>query len=169
MAHRTRRTLIAAAVGIIVAGAAIPLASAADEPVQQATAETPPSAVEDFSYPGAAKILATKGIELKKGDGHVLLADCDPAAEQIRVLTVKDDTVGRAGTYCFRATAATGFITLSLPRVFALEAADHPISADLTANGQTATIDLPEGGFESVGEGTVGGAQSVLVEIRVTG
>lgn len=169
MAHRTRRTLIAAAVCALVAGAGIPLAFAAGEPAQQAAEDMPPFAVEDFSYPGAAKILATKGIELKKGDGHVLLADCDPAAEQIRVLTVKDDTVGRAGTYCFRATAATGFITLSLPRVFALEAADHPISADLTANGQTATIDLPEGGFESVGEGTVGGAQSVLVEIRVTG
>ncbi|MFC9624841.1 hypothetical protein ACFTXM_34390 [Streptomyces sp. NPDC056930] len=147
----------------------VPFAFASETTASAVSEEAPPSAVEDFSYPGAAGILATKGIELKKGDGHILLADCDPAAEQIRVLTVKDDTVGRAGTYCFRATGKTGYVTLSLPRVFALEAADHPFSADLTANGETTTVDVAQNGFESVGEGTVGGARSVLVEIRVTG
>ncbi|TRV76890.1 hypothetical protein FKN01_17385 [Streptomyces sp. 130] len=98
-----------------------------------------------------------------------MLAECDYTVDQIRVSTVKDTTVGRDGLYCFRATGATGYLTLTLPRVFALEAADHPISADLTANGQTQTIDVAEGGWKSVGEGTVGGARSVLVEIRVTG
>ncbi|MDH6120015.1 hypothetical protein [Kitasatospora sp. GAS204B] len=37
---------------------------------------TPPSAVEDFSYPGAAQILASQNITLKSGDGHILLTDC---------------------------------------------------------------------------------------------
>ncbi|MBX9397105.1 hypothetical protein K4749_26790 [Streptomyces sp. TRM72054] len=98
-----------------------------------------------------------------------MLAECDQSANQIRVLTVADQSAGRDGTYCFRATATTGYLTLELPRVFALETSDRPISADLTANGTTTTVNVPEDTFESVGEGTVGGARSVLVEIRVTG
>ncbi|MBT2389051.1 hypothetical protein J7E87_06350 [Streptomyces sp. ISL-1] len=98
-----------------------------------------------------------------------MLAECGQTANQIKVLTVKDDSAGRDGTYCFQATAATGYLTLELPRVFALETTEHPISADLTANGETNTVQVPKDGFEPVGEGTVGGAASVLVEIRVTG
>lgn len=160
------------AVSVFVAGVAtlagVSVASA-DDPPPAPSPSAPPVAVEDYGYPGADRILAEKGIKLKKGDGHILLADCDQAAQQIRVLTVKDDSVGRQGTYCFRATAKTGRLTLELPRVFAVEAADHPVSADLTADGKTTTVNVPQGGFESVGEGTVGGARSVLVELRVTG
>ncbi|CAL9422258.1 hypothetical protein SUDANB38_01897 [Streptomyces sp. enrichment culture] len=85
---------------------------------------------------------------------------------------MQDDSVGRKGMYCFAATAATGYLTLELPRVFALEAAtDHSISADLTAEGETTTVSVPKGGFTSVGEGhpATGSKRSVLVEIRVTG
>ncbi|OCC09937.1 hypothetical protein [Streptomyces sp. PTY087I2] len=164
-----RRSLWAS--GIIGAAAlifAVPFSSAAG-PAPAANEELPPFAVEDFAYPGADRVLETRGIELKRGDGHIVLTDCDLNAPQIRVLTVADSGAGREGTYCFRATAAKGFLTLSLPRVFALEAADRPISADLTADGETTTVDVPKGGFESVGEGTPGGARSVLVELRVTG
>jgi len=128
-----------------------------------------PLAVEDFSYPDADRILATKGIKLQRGDGHILLAECDQSTQQIRVYTVKDTSAGRDGLYCFRTTAKSGHLTLELPRVFALETGTHPISADLKANGQTTTVVVPKDGFESVGEGSVGGAQSVLVELRVTG
>ncbi|PAZ13550.1 hypothetical protein CLM62_24575 [Streptomyces sp. SA15] len=106
---------------------------------------------------------------MKKGDGRILLAECDQAAQQIRVLTVEDPAEGRAGTYCFKALGKSGWLTLELPRVFAVEAADHPVRADLTANGQTTSVDVAQGGWVSVGEGTVGGARSVLVELRVTG
>jgi hypothetical protein len=150
-------------------GAAIGIPIAVVNDSSAAAADTPPSAVEQFSYPGAAGILASEGIQLKKGDGHILLATCDGTADQIRVYTVADSTAGRKGDYCFKATAASGWLTLELPRVFALETGDHPISADLTANGATTTVSVDEDGFESVGEGTVGGARSVLVEIRVTG
>ncbi|MEV8389346.1 MULTISPECIES: hypothetical protein [unclassified Streptomyces] len=147
----------------------VPLASASDSSAQRAGEEAPPFAIEDYSYPGAETIEATKGIRLKKGDGRILLADCDQTAPQIRVMTVKDDNVGRDEIYCFRATAKTGYLTLELPRVFALETADHPISANLTADGKTQTVNVGKDDFLSVGEGTVGGAQSVLVELRVTG
>lgn len=169
MLFRVRKFLLLSTVGVAVALTGIPLAAAEDSPGNPQDDARPPVAVEDFGYPGADRILATKGIKLKKGDGHILLADCDQSANQIRVLTVADESVGREGAYCFRATAKTGNLTLELPRVFALETTDHPISADLTAGGTTTTVEVPKDGFESVGEGTVGGAKSVLVEIRVTG
>ncbi|MGW6236544.1 hypothetical protein ACWGBX_31995 [Streptomyces sp. NPDC055037] len=169
MKFRARTLLIPGFISALALLIAVPLNSASGAPAAAADDEAPPFAVEDFSYPGAAKILATKGIELKRGDGHILLADCDLALDQIRVMTVADSGAGREGTYCFRATGTSGYLTLALPRVFALEAADHPISANLTANGETTKVNVAEGGFQSVGEGTVGGAQSVLVELRVTG
>lgn len=144
-------------------------AAFADDPAQAPASAAPPIAVEDYGYPGADKILAEKGIKLKKGDGRILLAECDQTAQQIRVLTVEDAAAGRAGTYCFKALGDTGRLTLELPRVFAVEAADHPIQADLTANGETTKVSVAKGGWESVGEGTVGGAKSVLVELLVTG
>jgi len=156
--------------GIVAACATLAGISAAtaDDPPQSPADANPPAAVEDYGYPGADRILADKGIKLKKGDGRILLAECDPAAQQIRVLTRRDDSVNRAGTYCFTAIGKTGRLTLELPQVFAVEAADHPVSADLTANGKTTTVAVAQGGFESVGE-AAGGAPSVLVELRVTG
>lgn len=174
MAFSARKLLVSGAVGATLAWSGVAWAASADSlaspsQVIVAAADTPPSAVEDFAYPSAGAVLAEKGILLKKGDGHILLADCDATADQIRVLTVADEEGTRQGTYCFTASGATGYLTMELPRVFALEAADHPISADLTASGKTTTVDVAEDGFEPVGEGSVGGVQSVLVEIRVTG
>jgi len=166
---RIRNLLISLVAAFLAATVGIPFAVADDSAPAQAAADVPPFAVEDFNYPGAADILETRGIELKRGDGHIVLVECDTALDQIRVYSVADDTTGREGNYCFRATAKSGYLTLQLPRVFALETGEHPISADLTANGETATVALPKNAFESVGEGTVGGARSVLVEIRVTG
>ncbi|MET8730989.1 hypothetical protein ABZV81_27965 [Streptomyces parvus] len=177
MASRVRASFISGAIGALALLVGVPLAFASEASVTSITsastagADDPPSTVEDFAYPGAADILATKGIKLKKGDGRVLLVDCVPDADQIVVRTVGDAEVGRADNYCFRATAKTGYLTLELPRVFMIEllASEHPISADLTANNQTTTVDVEAGGFASVGEGQIGGPRSVLVEIRVTG
>ncbi|MFF7053321.1 hypothetical protein ACFY94_33705 [Streptomyces griseorubiginosus] len=144
-------------------------AASADDPPQLPGSSKPPAAVEDYDYPGAGKILTEKGIKLKKGDGRILLADCDPSTPQIRVLTVGDPAANRADTYCFTALGATGHLTLELPRVFGLETADHPISADLTSGGQSTSVDVGKNDWKSVGEGTTNGTRSVLVELRVTG
>ncbi|MEU1627055.1 hypothetical protein ABZ746_17380 [Streptomyces sp. NPDC020096] len=149
--------------------------SAADSP---STSDTqPPSAVEDFAYPNAASILKDKGIKLIKGDGHITLADCDQGSQQIRISTVKGETADQQATYCFQATAKTGYLTLELPHVFYLRAADHPFTASLTPQdptqgtpaGPTQQVDVAKGGFKSVGEGTAAGTPTTLVEIRVTG
>ncbi|MFI6056366.1 hypothetical protein ACIBCO_40710 [Streptomyces violascens] len=133
--------------------------------------DVPPSSVENFSYPDAAKVLTEKGIKLIKGDGHLLLADCNAAAPQIKVRSVADQATGRAQQYCFAASGKSGYLTLELPRVTSLETADHPISANLTADGVTKTVDVAQDDFKPVGEGDIpsGAKRSVLVELRVTG
>ncbi|MEV6358651.1 hypothetical protein AB0M40_38945, partial [Streptomyces hydrogenans] len=43
----------------------------------EAVADAAPGyAVENYDYPNADKILAEKNIVLKRGDGHIVLADC---------------------------------------------------------------------------------------------
>lgn len=177
MTPRIRRRLLAGLIGALASIAGVStLAFAATSSLSTSVSSTaedaPPLAVEDYTYPGAAQILTAEGILLKKGDGRILLTECDFSADQIRVSTVKDPSVGRKDSYCFKAIATTGYLTLELPRVFALEAAaDHSISADLTADGETTTVDVPKGDFVTVGEGNLpsGSKRSVLVEIRVTG
>ncbi|MFJ5532669.1 hypothetical protein [Streptomyces sp. NPDC093261] len=164
---------------VTVAGAAVlvalvgtPLIASAD-PQPPSGTDTPPSAVEDFSYPNADQIQHDKGIKLIKGDGHILLATCDGSAQQIKVLTVQAPSGPPQGAFCFKATAKTGYLTLELPRVFALETADHPISADLKPQGDPSvpakTVIVDKNGYQSVGEGIPGSAPAVLVELRVTG
>ncbi|MDN3297885.1 hypothetical protein QWM81_28370 [Streptomyces ficellus] len=174
MASRVRRLLVAgiAAAATAVVGAstlavanAAPRAAGVTAGAQAADDGTlPPVAVEDFSYPGAAKILQEKGIKLFKGDGHILLADCDGSASQIQVWTRRSED----GKICFQANAHSGYLTLEVPEVFALQTADRAISADLTAEGKTETVAVPKDKLVPVGEGT-SGAPTVLVEIRVTG
>ncbi|MFH8712680.1 trypsin-like serine protease, partial [Streptomyces zaomyceticus] len=129
-----------------------------------------PFAFESGSYPNAAQILAEKGIKLLRGDGNITLADCDPAAEQIRVMAVADESVNRQGTYCFDSHAPNGVLTLKLDRVFAIDAGDQPLSAELTAaDGTSRTVSLAKDGYASVGEGQAGGQRSSMIEIRTTG
>ncbi|MFI1952911.1 S1 family peptidase [Streptomyces xinghaiensis] len=117
--------------------------------------------MEDFAYPNAAEIRAEKGIALHRGDGRLLLADCDGSSDQVQVWTRQTAD----GKYCFRALADSGYVTLEVPDVYALQTADHPVSADLTANGETETVDVAKDEFRGVGEGN-GGDPTVLVELR---
>ncbi|MFE5514176.1 hypothetical protein ACFQ9J_26950 [Streptomyces sp. NPDC056529] len=140
-------------------------------PAGALTGEVPPVAVEDFNYPGAARILAEEGIALKRGDGQLVLADCNSAVNQIKVHTVADSSVGRKELYCFKANSTSGYLTMDLPRVIALESTGPSFSADLTAGGAKTTVTVAKDGFRPVGEGDIpsGAVRSVVVEIRVTG
>ncbi|MFI9103059.1 hypothetical protein ACIGXA_21305 [Streptomyces fildesensis] len=166
MTSRVRRLLLAA--GIVSALTALigapALASTTSASVTAGAADTaPPSAVEDFQYPNAAKILKDRNIKLLKGDGHILLLDaCGTSPQQIKVWT-------GASEICFQANNKTGYLTLEVPDVIRLQTGEHPISADLTAEGATQTVAVAKDSAKSVGEGTVDGAPSVLVAIRVTG
>ncbi|MFF4961396.1 hypothetical protein [Streptomyces sp. NPDC001222] len=172
MTPRIRRMLPLAGFAAVLALAGTPVLASAD-PQPPSGNDTPPSAVEDFAYPNADQIQHDKGIRLIKGDGHITLAACDESAQQIRVLTVQGQGGNPQGADCFKAVAKTGYLTLALPHVIALETADHPVSADLKPQGDPSapvkTVSVAKNGYQSVGEGTAGGASTVLVELRVTG
>ncbi|MCX4504935.1 MULTISPECIES: hypothetical protein [Streptomyces] len=173
MAFRLRRILIPSLAGAAIAALgfstlAVANAVSPDEKAQQgvaAAADAPPYAIEDFAYPGADKIEQTRGLKLFKGDGHIILATCDESPDQIRIWSRQGDEGSR---FCFRATASSGFLTLEIPQVFAVQTADRPVSADLSSAGKTKTVDVAKDTLQGVGEG-VEGADTVLVELRVTG
>lgn len=161
------RSRVPVSSGTLAAIVGISLGSAAGS--AELLAGAPSCVVADHAQSDAANIEAVQGVELGRSAGRAVPAACDASAGRITVLTVEDSSVHRDGAHCFRVTGKTGFLTLELSRVFTLEAAGHSFGADLTANGTTRTVAVDKDGFEPVGEGTVGGARPVLVEIRETG
>lgn len=139
------------------------VAQAAPRPAPAAPAAEMPSAVEDFAYPGAAKILQDQKITLKRGDGHIMLADCK---------TNQDIMVeSRTGQeqFCFSVIGKQGYLTLELPDSFGIWPNAHPVQAKITADGKETVIDAPQGAYKPLGESGNGKKRSFLVELRVTG
>ena len=173
MKIRARGMMLASAVGTVtVLGGAYTLAVASVTPQTMVTTTAAanaedaehPYAIEDFAYPGAAKILADKGIVLRKGDGHIVLAECT-APHQIQVWTLQN----AEGKYCFRVTGKTGRLTLEVNNVHAIRTEDRPVRATLTVEGERTTVDVPKDDFKPVGEGDANNpAPAVLVELKVT-
>ncbi|MGA5131715.1 hypothetical protein ACPCTO_18100 [Streptomyces olivoreticuli] len=127
----------------------------------------PPSAVETFEYPHADRILKEQGIALYRGDGHILLADCASSSD-IVVATLHN----KEGKYCFKVTGngKSGYLSLEIPGVFNIMTGDYAVRAELTADGQVQTVDVPRNGFKSVGEATSPpGAPTSLFALRVVG
>ncbi|MFI6682439.1 hypothetical protein [Streptomyces sp. NPDC050485] len=131
-----------------------------------------PSAAETFAYPNAAKVLQDKKITLKRGDGHVLLTDCDSAWD----IQVESRTGGVF--FCFAVSSKQGYLTMELPDTYAIWTKNHPVRATLTAktDGERSVVDAPaqEPGAATpehtpVGETGGIGKRSALVELRVTG
>ncbi|MEV6879660.1 hypothetical protein [Amycolatopsis sp. NPDC051128] len=142
--------IAAATVSIIVvpSGGA---ASAADEQ---------PSAVEDYSYPGADAILASDHVQLISGDGHILYKPCPPMEAPGLIIVRSSDTIGSLGNgrLCFEVTAAAGHLTLKIPNVFAVRGdgttatAGHKLKAELTTDaGAHTTVDVDPNNDTEVG------------------
>ncbi|TQK45360.1 hypothetical protein FBY35_6921 [Streptomyces sp. SLBN-118] len=173
MIFRARAVLLAGAVGAVTALAGVAtLAVASAAPQTRVAAAragaddvSPPYAIEDFGYPGADKILAEKGIALRKGDGHILLADCG-ATSQIQIWTRQNNE----GRYCFRVIGKTGNLTLEVKDVHAVQTEERAVRASLTVNGKTTAVDVPKDDYKPVGEGDIKNpTPAVLVELKVTG
>ncbi|MGW2400790.1 trypsin-like serine protease [Kitasatospora sp. NPDC001664] len=146
----------------LVAALAVPVAVGSVPAT--AAAVVPPTVVEDYSYPGAAQILAERGITLKSGDGRFLLADCASGSGLVHVLS-------RALTpseVCFKVNGREGRLVMEIPRVYQIKADDHAIKASLTADGTTKVVDLQKNFWNPVGEGS-SGSESVLLELNATG
>lgn len=142
-------------------GASTP-AKASGAAVEPAADEAPGYAVEDFNYPEADKILEEQGILLKRGDGHILLAECG-ATDLLEIYTRTNNKV------CFRVTGNTGFLTLEITSVYGVKTNAYDAALDLTTGTEEAHEDIPANTWEGVGEvDDPEGRDYTLVEIRTS-
>ena len=114
---RARKAVLFAAVATAAIGSAgVALGADANTAV---AADQQPSLVEDFSYPGADKILTDTGVKLISGDGHILFADCStPRNGDIGLMRVRTtDAIGtnHDGLICFQVKAIPGVLVLKIP------------------------------------------------------
>lgn len=163
---RVRIAMLSGLVGAfsVVGGiSAFSAASAAPQQAEPSAAADMPWAVEDFSYPGAARIQQDQQIVLKRGDGHITLTSCEGTPD----ILVKSRTGQKS--YCFDVNAKSGYLTLELPDAFGLWTEAYPVQATITADGKKTTVTAAANDYQPIGEAGDAEARSVLVELRVTG
>jgi hypothetical protein len=122
----------------------------------------PGYAVEDYNYPQADKILAERDIVLKRGDGHIVLADCSSETGLMEVWARSKDKV------CFKVTGNSGWLTLEIPSVYGIKGSvDQEAQVDMTVGTEEKSFDVAKNTFTAVGESAdEQGRNHVLVEIR---
>lgn len=145
-------------------------ASSSAEPTPPAATtvadEAPGYAVEDFDYPGADKIQQEQGLVLKRGDGHIVLAECGSEAG-LMDLWVRY----RGGEHvCFRVTGNSGYLSLEIPAVYGITgAANQDADVTMTVDGEVSHYEVPAGSPTNVGETTdPEGRDHTLLEIRTS-
>ncbi|ATZ28140.1 hypothetical protein SLAV_31840 [Streptomyces lavendulae subsp. lavendulae] len=149
---------------IAVAGGTTGGAGAADTAAMKAVAEDGPGyAIEDFAYPNADKVLAEQGITLKRGDGHIVLADCASASDLMEVWSRAKEKV------CFKVTGAKGYLALEIPAVFAVKGNNYAAKVDMTVGSDEKTFEVNKNAWTPVGESAdEQGRDFMLMEIRTT-
>ncbi len=170
---RIRTILMVSASGTLLACIGLASLSAAQATTGAASVETDmPTAVEDFQYPEAERILTERKITLKRGDGHIRLKEGPdhtvPTSCQAANEIFVESRLDRLG-YCFTVSGTTGYLTMELPDVYGIWTEDRSVSAKLVAAGQEKQVNIGPNSVEPVGESLPGGKRSVLVELRVTG
>ncbi|MFJ3930709.1 MULTISPECIES: hypothetical protein [unclassified Streptomyces] len=134
------------------------------DPVATVAGEAPGYAVEDFNYPEADRILAERGIVLKRGDGHITLADCASDTDLLRVLARRQEN-----PVCFRTVGSSGWLTLEIPAVYIIKGNDYTTQVDMTVGNEEKSFDIEKNSWTAVGESAdEGGRDHLLVEIRTT-
>ncbi|MER7951308.1 hypothetical protein ABTY59_28325 [Streptomyces sp. NPDC096079] len=125
--------------------------------------EAPGSVVEDHGYPHADKILTEKNIVLKRGDGHITLADCAGGTGFLEVWARDKSKI------CFKITGNGGWLTMEIPSVHLIKGNSYATQVDMTVGTEEKSFDIAKNAWTSVGE-TVDpeGRQHALVEIRST-
>lgn len=117
-------------------------------------ADTPPPIVEDFEYPQADKIFQDRGIKLKSGDGHIMLATCDSAPGLIEVYSrgmQERDKVGQ-GKFCFKVNGPSGYLSLELPTVYGAKGNDYAVKVNMVTTNESKSFNLDKNKWTAVGE-----------------
>lgn len=143
----------------LAAGGAIAVSGSA---ASAAEADAPPSLVEDYTYPGAAGLEASRHIKLISGDGRItLLKDCTSTDPKIQVETF---AAGSEGIYCFKVKGDKGVLKLEMPNVYLIFAGDEQLNAKVTVGAVAEEVDIRAGSLKGVGASDPDGA--VLLELR---
>lgn len=171
-ARSHRKRLIGTVMAAMAAGALAWTAMADSAPASKGTAsgavravadEDPGYAVENFDYPQADKILAEKNIVLKRGDGHITLADCVTGTGQLEVQARDKSKV------CFDVKGTSGWLTLELPSVYLIKGNDYATEAEMTVGTEEQTYDIEKNTWTPVGESTDEQAREwTLLELRTS-
>ncbi|PKV89959.1 LamG-like jellyroll fold domain-containing protein [Streptomyces sp. TLI_146] len=165
LARQVVAVVAAVAACVTTAGTAAAAGSRAPESSRATATDTQPaSVVEDFAYPDAEKIRQEKGIVLKRGDGHIVLAECGTSTGLMEVWPRARARV------CFRTNGPTGYLSLEIPSVYLVKASkDAAASVTLTAPDQTTQqIEIPKNTSQGVGEANDPQERDhMLVEIRI--
>ncbi|MEQ6023086.1 hypothetical protein ACGFWG_07910 [Streptomyces sp. NPDC048405] len=106
----------------------------------------PGYAVEDFNYPQADKILEERGIVLKRGDGHIILADCGSQEGLLVVWSRSQESV------CFRVTGDSGFLTMEMPAVYAVRGNSYETDVTMTVGEEEKHFEIAKNAWTNVGE-----------------
>ncbi|MEV6161252.1 hypothetical protein AB0L71_04885 [Streptomyces sp. NPDC052052] len=161
------RTLGTAAVGTLAWSAlavGVPGGSHAEAGTATTVADSAPGyVVENFDYPQADEILAEKNILLKRGDGHIMLADCATGTGQLEVQARDKSKV------CFDVKGNSGWLTLELPSVYLIRGNDYTTQADMTVGTEQQSYDITKNAWTSVGESSDEQAREwTLLELRTS-
>ncbi|GEC04726.1 hypothetical protein SSP24_23810 [Streptomyces spinoverrucosus] len=148
-----------AAVGLTVMAYTAGAPGDTDAALRTVADEAPGYAVEDFAYPQADKIQQERGIILKRGDGHIVLAECGPAG-LLEVWARSQDKI------CFRVTGNQGYLSLEIPSVYAIKGNDYQTEVNMTVDSEEKTFEVDENAWTPVGESAdPEGREHMLVEI----
>lgn len=149
---------------LVVAGTPAGTPIEKDATTAQAIAdEAPGFAVEDFDYPGADKILEEQNIVLKRGDGHITLAECAAGAGLLEIWSRETLNV------CFKVTGDSGWLTLEIPSVYGVKSNEYATELDMTVGTEEKSFDVPANSWKAVGESAdEQGRPHMLVEIRTS-
>lgn len=143
-----------------------------------AAADDVPSLVEDFSYPGAAAILAEHQLTLFSGDGHIMFDSKRTQAQgqcPAGLIQVEKSTGGLPPYglyYCFRTIGSRGYLTLEVPGTFGVRGGTEDlvvkarVSGDPVAETKEYAVEPNEPVAIEPGDGN-DLPQAVLVEIRM--
>jgi hypothetical protein len=123
-----------------------------------------PSIEENYDHPGADALFQERGIRLHKGDGHILLVDCNSGTGLAQVWSRSK------GQLCFRIHGTAGYLTMDLPEVYLIAGGnDHTIQATVTVEGNTESIQVQKNMWISVGEGAdAESGTATLLEFRAS-
>ncbi|MEV6646137.1 hypothetical protein [Amycolatopsis sp. NPDC051371] len=173
------RNLLRTALIVSAAGAAATIAVVSAQGAENSAVDEPPSLAEDYTYPGAAQILATDHVQLISGDGHIVYAACPTGPDTVGLLQIStSERVGprQNGKVCFHVLGSGGQLSLKLPGVYSIRGdglstgQGHKVKAALTTDaGQHTTVDVPPDGTTQVGiAGTPAGDPTTLLELNAT-